>query len=72
MIKKEYFAQLQAHLENACGCTCTLQQDTVLIHFPEGTVEKVYAEKPSSKVPPIEKLRFAFQMGKLIANSHRR
>jgi hypothetical protein len=44
MLNPAYFAHFQRYLEKACGCCCTVMDDkSVVVHFPEGTLEEEYA-----------------------------
>jgi hypothetical protein len=44
MLNSVCFVQFQRYLEKECGCSCTALDDgSVLISFPEGTIEEEYA-----------------------------
>jgi hypothetical protein len=44
MLNPASFVQFRRYLEKACGCSCAALDDhSVLVHFPEGTLEEEYA-----------------------------
>ena len=44
MLNPASLAQFQQYLENECGCSCTTLEDhSVIVHFPAGTLEEEYA-----------------------------
>jgi hypothetical protein len=46
MLNPSCFALFQHYLEKACRCSCTaMGGHSVVVHFPEGTLEEEYAGK---------------------------
>jgi hypothetical protein len=49
MLNPACYVPFQRYLEKACGCSCLLMADhSVVVRFPEGTVEEEYAGQSSS------------------------
>jgi hypothetical protein len=49
MLNPAYFTAFQRYLEKECGCTCiALDDNRVVVHFPEGTMEEEYAGKSAT------------------------
>ncbi len=46
MLNRDYLILFQRYLVHECGCTCTVLDDnSVLVRFPKGTMEEEYAGK---------------------------